>query len=52
MWSKVKTAENGNNSQLNSKVRLACQKAMQYAGITDFIDLDDFVSELMERALL
>ena len=52
MWSKVKTAENGNHSQLDSKVRLACQKAMQYAGITEIIDLDDFVSELMEHASL
>ena len=51
-WSKVKTSENGNHSQLNSNVRLACQKAMQYAGITEIIDLDDFVSELMERASL
>ena len=52
MWSKVKTSKNGNHSQLNSKVRLACQKAMQYPGITDIIDLDDFVSDLMECASL
>ena len=51
-WSKVKTSENGNHSQLNSNVRLACQKAMQYAGITEIIDLDVFVSELMEHASL
>ena len=51
-WSKVKTSKNLNHSQLNSNVRLACQKAMQYAGITEIIDLDDFVSELMECASL
>ena len=51
-WSKVKASKNGNHSQLYSKVRLVCQKAMQYAGITDIIDLDDFVSELMECASL
>ena len=27
-WSKVKTSENGNHSQLSSNVRLASQKAM------------------------
>ena len=51
-WSKVKNSENGNNSEFNSNVRLACRKAMQYTGITEIIDLDDFVSDLMERASL
>ena len=51
-WSKHKSSKNGNYTQIQSKVKLACQKAIQYAGITDIIDLDDFISELMEHASL
>ena len=51
--SKCKPIKDATIAQMHdSAVELACQKVLHYAGLENTIDVDEFISELMDQASL
>ena len=48
MWAVIK--KELSKTELYSKVSLACDKALQYAGLDGLIDKSEFISELIDHA--